>query len=63
MAISPHQFALPKIANTLKVFSLRQSRRCYLLHDWGSGILILGNIKIRRNFYIVLGDLDGFLDF
>lgn len=63
MAISPHQFAFIKSANSLEVFSLQQSCRCYLLHNWGSGILILGNIKIRRNFYIVLGDLGGFLDF
>lgn len=62
MAILPINLPLQKIANTLEVFSLQQSRRCYLLHDWSSGILILGNIKIRRNFYIVLVDFGGFLD-
>lgn len=62
MAILPINLPLQKIANTLEVFSLQQSCRCYLLHDWGSGILILGNIKIRRNFYIVLVDFGGFLD-
>ena len=29
----------------------------------GFGDFDSGKIKIRRNFYIVMGDLDGFLDF
>jgi hypothetical protein len=45
-----HQFAFSNIANTLKVFSLQQRCRCYLLQCWGSGISIPVKLKNTAKF-------------